>query len=209
MANSDAKSGFRPVRHLDGRSWNGGTRMYLVPSGDGTALFVGDLVKSGGSAGALGTVVNGIDVEGMQTVVQAAAADALIVGAVVGFLPDPDNLMRKHRLASTNRIALVCDDPTVVYEVQEDSDTNTLVAADVGENCEIIVAAGNTTTGLSGMEIDSSSHTASAAQIRVLGLVKRPDNNMGDNATAASSTYVNGKWEVVINEHAYKSTTGT
>ena len=209
MANSDAPSGFRPVRHLDGRSWNGSTRMYLVPSGDGTALFVGDAVKSGGSAGSAGTVVNGIDVEGMQTVVQAAAADTLIVGVVVGFLPDPDNLMRKHRAASTNRIALVCDDPTVVFEVQEDSVTNTIVAADVGENADIIVGSGNATTGMSAMELDSSSHTTATATLRILGLVKRPDNSQGDNATSSSSTYLNAKYEVLINEHAYKSTTGT
>ena len=209
MANIDAPSGLRPVRHLDGRSWNGSTRMYLVPSGDGTALFVGDAVKSGGSAGAAGTVVNGIDVEGMQTVIQAAATDALIVGVVVGFLPNPDNLMLKYRVASTNRIALVCDDPTVVFEIQEDSVTNTLVADDIGENADLIVGAGNTTTGMSGMELDSGDHKTATAQLRILGLVKRPDNNMGDNATSASSTYVNGKWEVLINEHAYKSTTGT
>ena len=209
MANVDAPFGLRPVRHLDGRSWNGSTRMYLCPSGDGTAVFVGDAVISGGSAGAAGTVVNGIDVEGMQTVVQAAATNTLIVGVVVGFLPDPDNLMRKHRAASTNRIALVCDDPTVVYEIQEDSVTNTIVAADIGENADLIVGTGNATTGISAMELDSGDHKTGTAQLRILGLVKRPDNNIGDNATSASSTYVNAKFEVLINEHAYKSTTGT
>ena len=209
MANVDSPFGLRPVRHLDGRSWNGSTRMYLVPSGDGTALFVGDLVKSGGSAGAAGTVVNGIDVEGMQTVIQAAATNTELVGVVVGFLPDPDNLMRKHRAASTNRIALVCDDPTVVFEIQEDSVTTTLTVDEMGENADVIVGSGNATTGISAMELDSGDHKTATAQLRILGLVKRPGNNIGDNTSSASSTYVNGKYEVLINEHAYKSTTGT
>ena len=209
MANIDAPSGFRPVRHLDGRSWNGSTRMYLVPSGDNTALFVGDAVKSGGSAGAAGTVVNGIDVEGMQTVIQAAATDALIVGVVVGFLPNQDNLMTKYRVASTNRIALVCDDPSVVFEVQEDSVTNTLVADDMGENADLTVGSGSTTTGMSAMELDSSDHKTATAQLRILGLVKRPGNTQGDSATSSASTNVNARYEVLINEHAYKSTTGT
>ena len=209
MANVDAPSGFRPVRHLDGRSWNGSTRMYLVPSADSTALFVGDAVKPGGTAGAAGTVVNGIDVEGMNTVIQAAATNTNIVGVVVGFLPDPDNLMRKHRAASTNRIALVCDDPTVIYEVQEDSVTNTIIGDDIGENADIIVGTGNTTTGMSAMELDSSSHTAATATLRIMGLVKRPGNNIGDNATSSSSTYTNARFEVFFNEHAYSSTSGT
>ena len=202
MANSDIVNGFKPVRHLDGRSWNGGTRMYLHMAADGVEIFPGDLVKSGGTAGAAGLTVYGVDCEGMQSVVQAAAGDTLLVGGVVGVLPNPDILSgsgSKHVLASTNRIVLVCDDPSVVYEVQSDGDTTPLVAADIGENCDIIVAAGNTTTGASGMEIDDTTHTTATAQIRVLGLVKRPDNALGANA----------KYEVVINEHAYKSTTGT
>lgn len=198
MANIDAPKGAYPVGHLDGSPWNGKVTMYLVPSGDGTALFVGDFVKRGGSAGAAGTEVNGIDVEGMPTVIQAAATDTLLVGTVVGFLPNQDNLMLKHRAASTNRIALVADGPDVVFEIQEDSVGGALTADEVGENADIVVAAGSATTGLSGMELDSSDHKTATAQLRILSLVKRPDNALGANA----------KWLVAINEHAYKTTTG-
>jgi hypothetical protein len=198
MPNIDAVKGAFPVMHLDGSPYTGKTNMYLVPSGDGTALFVGDFVKRGGSAGAAGTVVNGQDVEGMPTVIQAAATDTLLVGVVVGFLPNQDNLSLKYRVASTNRIALVADAPDLVFEIQEDSVGGALSADEVGENADITVAAGNTTTGLSGMELDSSDHKTATAQLRILGLVKKPDNAIGTNA----------KWLVMINEHAYKTTTG-
>ena len=198
MANADIVRGAFPVGTLGASSFNGKVNMYLVPSGDGTAVFLGDFVKRGGSAGAAGTVVNGQDVEGMPTVIQAAATDTLIVGVVVGFLPLQTNLETRYRVASTNRIALVADAPDTIFEIQEDSVGGALTADEVGENADITVAAGNTTTGLSGMELDSSDHKTATAQLRILGLAKRADNALGTNA----------KWNVVINEHAYKTTTG-
>ncbi len=198
MANADIVRGAFPVGQLDGSPFTGKVNMYLVPSGDGTAMFIGDFVKRGGSTGAAGTVVAGQDVEGMPTVIQAAATDTLLVGVVVGFLPDPTNLSLRHRLVSTNRIALVADSPNTIFEIQEDSVGGALTADEVGENADITVAAGNTTTGLSGMELDSSDHKTATAQLRILSLAKRADNAIGTNA----------KWNVVINEHAYKTTTG-
>lgn len=198
MANTDAPIGAVPVRHLDGSPFNGATTMYLLPSGDATATFIGDFVKPGGTAGAAGVFVAGINCEGMGTCAQAAAGDANLLGAVVGFINNPADLNTKYRLASTNRIALVSDGPDVVYEIQEDSVGAALAAVDIGENADIVVAAGSTTTGLSGMELDSSTHNTTTAQLRILRLVNRPGNSIGDNA----------KVEVVINEHVFKTTTG-
>ena len=79
-SNTDAAFGLRPVRQLDGSPWNGMVEQYLIPSGDGTAIYVGDLVKKEGStgAGAAGTVVNGQDVEGMPTAIVANAGDTTL-----------------------------------------------------------------------------------------------------------------------------------
>src|SRR3954465_2181440 len=115
MANTSRPTGLRPVSTLAGALWNGQVNMYLCPAADGTAVFVGDAVKSGGTAGAAGVIVNGQDVEGIATIAEAAAGDA-IRGVVVGFLPKQSDLTVLHREASTNRIALVVDDPNVVYE---------------------------------------------------------------------------------------------
>lgn len=197
MANTDRPFGLRPVSHLDGSPWMGTVNMYLCPSTDGSAIYVGDAVKSGGTAGAAGVVVNGIDVEGMPTITVAAAGDTLR-GVVVGFLPKQSDLTVLHREASTNRIALVVDAPDVVFEVQEDSVGGDIAATAVGNNADFAYTAGSSTTGQSALELDSSGVGTATAQLRILGLQKKPDNAIGTNA----------KWLVVINEHELKSTTG-
>ena len=199
MANADRPSGLKPVRYLSGTPWSGQTNMYLVPSSDSTIIGVGDVVKLAGSAGSAGTHVNGIDVEGMPTIARSAAGD-LHVGVVVGFLADQDNLMRKHRAASTNRIALVVDDPNVIFEVQEVSGGTALTVAAVGLNANIAtVADANTTTGVSVTELDNATEATTAdLDLKIVRLVPRPDNAIGEHA----------KWEVLINTHSYKNSGG-
>ena len=197
MPNTDAAFGMRPVGHLDGSPWNGKVNMYYVPSTYGTALYVGDAVVSDADAGAAGVVVNGIDVEGMASIA-AITAGSTMRGVIVGFLPLQSNLERLHNPASTARIALVCDGPDVVYEIQEDSDTSTIKVGDIGKNADIVYAAGNATTGRSAMKLDSSTNASTAAQLRILGLAKRPGNVLGSFA----------KLLVVINEHEFKTAVG-
>ena len=193
MANVDRPNGLKPVGSRGAANWNGAVNMYLLDSGDATATFVGDLVKLAGSAGAAGTVVNGYDVEGMPTIAQSAAGDVHI-GVIVGLLPLQTNLETKHRAASTNRIALVSDDPMTVYEIQEVSGGTALVAAAVGLNANVVVGSGNTTTGASGMELDNSTEATTAAlDVHILGLVRRPDNAFGEHA----------KYLVMISDHSF------
>ena len=45
MANKDAPFGLRPVGELGSEIQNGGTSKYLITSGDGQAIYKGDLVK--------------------------------------------------------------------------------------------------------------------------------------------------------------------
>lgn len=190
MANTDAAFGLKPVGHLNGSPWNGKVNMYYVPASYGTAIYVGDPVTDDAAAGAAGVTVNGIDVEGMPAIA-AATAGSTIRGVVVGFLPLQSNLETLHNPASTARIALVCDDPDVIFEIQEDSVTSTVQAAEVGMNADFIYAAGSATTGRSAVELDSSSAVSTTANLRILGLAKRPGNILGSFA----------KWLVMINEH--------
>src|SRR5688500_14465039 len=104
MANTDRPYGLRPVGHLNGAPWNGKVSTYYVPASDATAIYVGDPVKSGGTAGAAGTVVYGQSVEGMPTITVAAAGNTLR-GVVIGFSPLQSNLETLHRAASTARLA--------------------------------------------------------------------------------------------------------
>ncbi len=189
MANVDNPYGFWPTRHISGAPYNGQANRYALLAADGTATFVGDLVLIEGTA----------TPEGVPSVEQATAGATNIAGPVIGFEVDPTNLQLLYRTASTLRYALVSDDPWMCLRAQEDSDAGALTVNEVGENCDIIVAAGNTTSGISAMEIDSSTHTANTANVRIIRLLPVPNNAVGTNA----------QWEVLINEHAYKTTSGT
>lgn len=195
MPNVDSPFGLRPVRYLNGAQWNGQVRRYLIDSGDGTAVFIGDPVKLAGSAGLSGAVVNGIPAAGLPTVIQAAAGN-VCVGVVVGFEPLQTDLSVLHRVASTSRIALVADDPNIIFEIQEVSGGTPLAATEVGLNVNFVVAAGSTVTGLSGVELNNAGEaTTDTLNCKILGLVQRPDNDYGDSA----------KWEVLLNAHAFRN----
>lgn len=186
MANNDVPTGLSPVAYLSGAPYNGAANLYYVGSGDSTAIFVGDPVKMAGSA----------DADGVPSVAQAAAGDT-ILGVVIAVMSiTRDSVI--YRQASTERYVWVADDPNLVFEVQEDSIGGALAATSVGQNYDLIIGAGNTQNGLSGVEIDSSTGTTSTAQVRVMRLASKPDNEIGANA----------KWLVRIVEHFNTSATG-
>ncbi len=199
MANTNRPTGFTPVGHLDGSPFNSKLTMYLFSGTN--AVYIGDPVIHGGSSGAAGTFVNGVNCEGMPTADRAAATSTNIVGVVVAFLPLQSNPMLVHKEASAaDRIGLVAGGPDVIFEVQADNGGAAWAAGDVGENADMITwAAGNDNTGVSIMQLDSSTHATTSAQWRVLRLAPRPDNELGDYA----------KFWVVANEHEFKTTTGT
>lgn len=195
MANSDAAFGLKPVCYKGGAPYNGAANVYYVPASDGTALFVGDPVLIAGSG----------DAAGVPSITRAAATDR-ITGVVVGFAPLPSGaagstsaVNRGYRTASTEDYVLVADDVKLLFEVQEDSDTSTLAATSIGLNADLIIAAGSTTTKKSGVELDSSTAATTSAQMRIVGAVQRPDNEIGTNA----------KWLVSIVESAVAPAAGT
>lgn len=203
MPNANRVNGFRPVKSGTGAPYNGQANLYFIPSTDGTATFIGDLVKLAGSASA----------DGYPTVAQSAAND-VSVGVVVGFLPEnvtpgsigngrtPNLDTPYYRLASTNRYVLVADDPGIIMEAQEDAVGGALAVTNIGQNVQVVVGAGSTVTGASGMQVDSSTAaTTSTHELRLVGFVNRPDNEIGN---------ANAKVHVAFNKHQYGSvgTTG-
>ena len=184
MANADKPSGCRVVGSKSGFHEGQLTRMAILAA-DTTATFVGDVVKISGTA----------DANGIPSIAQAAAGDTP-VGIVVAFEPDGSDLELKHRQASTLRYAMVNTDPNVLFEIQEDSVGGALAITNVGQNASIIVGAGATTSGLSGMELDSNTAaTTSTLVLHIEGLVPREDNEIGDNA----------KWLCSFNVHQHGS----
>ena len=190
MANSDNAFGLRPFMKEDGSCWSGAANTYYIPASDGTAAYVGGLVKLAGSA----------DANGVPSVTANVSAGDVVAGVIVGFDADTqaDSVYRQ---ASTERYVFVCDDPSVLFEVQEDSDASTLAADDVGNNADLVnFTSGSTSSGRSSIEIDSSSvNTTATLDVQIRRLSRRPDNVIGDYA----------KWLVKLNNHQFvDGTTG-
>lgn len=171
MPNVSRVFGLRPVKHLSGSPWMGNLETFSILASDATAVFMGDVVKSGGSA----------DANGVQAVTRATANTDLPSGVVVGMVPDYSNLNTpQYRLASTLRQLFLCVDPTVVYEVQANAAT---VLADVGLNVGLAFTAGSTTTGQSAMQADMATKATTATlPLKIVGVVQRPDQDMADSA---------------------------
>ena len=196
MANIDSPFGLKPVRHLLGCPVNGALKPCYIKSDYGTALFIGDpvIITSDGANAAV-VEAPGAGRFGIGTlpiINKAAEGDAdRIYGVIVAFAPLATNLNLKHNTASTERIAYVNVDPFTVYEIQADG---AIPAASVGLNAVLIYThSGNTTTGLSGVELDTTSDvpdTDASNQLFILGAVNREDND---------TTLAHAKVEVLIN----------
>ena len=192
MANIDAAFGLRPIAKV-GSAPGGttGTTKYSIADNQGTAIFTGDPVKYKNDG----------------TVEVATAGDASC-GVFMGcFYTDPTTskpTFRNHFPASLSpgdAIAFVADDPDQLYIAQQDSDGSNLVAADLNLNADLVFGAGSTSTGMSGVEIDSSTkNTTAALQVRLIDFYDTPSND----ATANNSILV-----IKINNHQLGSHTGT
>lgn len=182
MANVDRPNGLRPIRTLSGSPWSSSIEEFPVDSSNATAIFLGDLIK--------------IEDDGN---VAPSGAGGAVIGVCVGVVVDRDVAATEYPgylPASTAGSVMVVTAKDCVYEVQEDSVGGAMVATNLNSNGDIAAGAGSTTTGRSAYELDSSDviandAAAATAQLRVIRLSTRPDNEIGTEA----------KWEVVINEH--------
>ena len=90
-------------------------------------------------------------------------------------------------------IAEVLDDPSQMFLIQNDGDS---AATNYGLNADVVVGTGSTTTGVSAMELDTSTiATTAALNVKIIGLWDVPNNAVGTNAVVV----------VKINEHLYGS----
>lgn len=185
MANASVVNGATPVRTLTGLAYTGGGRLYSVPSSDGTAILIGDFVKLVGTAQTINDVT-------YADVARAATGD-VIVGVCTGTVPATrDSTI--YREASTQRVIQVCDDPHMLFEMQESSGGTAFTANDIGLNANFVVAAGSTVTGFSGTTVDNSTEaTTNTLDLKIVGFANKPNNEVGASA----------KWIVKINRHQY------
>lgn len=186
MANPVIDRGLVPVGTVSGQPYTGAARVYTIPASDSTAVFIGDLV----TAKTTSSTVNGAV---YQDVGQSATGD-VFQGVVVGVLPDTST-SPSYRVASTLRRVMVADDPNLLFEAEDVSSGTPLAAADVGLNVNVVVAAGSTATGYSGMHLDNTTEaTTNTLDLKIVGVPNRADNDL----SAASAKFL-----VRINRHRF------
>jgi len=198
MANTNSPRGFSPVQYLNGSPWNGQARLYSIAAAYATALYIGDPVISSGTANA----------DGVPGVILGAATGALRgvivgLGTTEGLIANPGNLDITYRPAAATAkdwFAMVVDDPNVIFEIQEKAGTQQLAATEIGLNTVPVLAAGNGFS--SGWTLasytDATPATTATLQLRLMGLVRRPQNAFGAYA----------KHLVKINVHELGTGTG-
>ncbi len=93
----------------------------------------------------------------------------------------------------TEIVAYYVGDPLMVYEIQGDGP---ILQANVGDMADYNALAGNLTTGLSSVSLNTGSLGNVAATLRVVGVNPAADNVVGDLFTIA---------QVQIAEHAFQS----
>ena len=188
MANTSRINGFKPVKHLNGSPYNGQANLYEVPAGEAVPVFIGDFVKlSDSAATSLYPAV--------EAVVGASAQIAAgpILGAVVGIVnvkTDPTSGILStgsisldtpvYRPASTKQFVLVADNTDLVFEAEADA---SVAAASIGLNVGVGASAHTNPllTGASPMYVYSTTapDTTSTRPLQIVGLVNRPDNEVG------------------------------
>jgi hypothetical protein len=186
MANVDKAFGLRPLGNL---SATGGQKQYgyEIEDNQSGAIYQGDLV----------TIVGGYVVKFLP----GTHAAALGVFNGCNYV-DPSSgkpTWKNYYPGSVNItsgkiIADVLDDPNQLFLIQADED---IVQADIGKNADVVGTGGSSTTGVSSMELDSSTIADTAAlNLKIVGLWDVPGNALGDFAVVV----------VKINEHLYGST---
>ena len=186
MANIDKAFGLRPLGNL---SATGAQKQYgyLIEDNQAGAIYQGDLV----------TIVGGYVVK------FAPGTHSAALGVFNGCnYIDPSSgkpTWKNYYPGSVNItagkiVADVIDDPNQLFLIQADED---IVQADIGKNADVIGTGGSTVTGVSTMELDSSTIADTAAlNLKIVGLWDVPGNELGDFAVVV----------VKINEHLYGST---
>jgi len=186
MANPDKAFGLRPIGNL---SATGAQKQYgyEIEDNQSGAIFQGDLV----------TIVNGYVVKflpGTHAAALGAFNGCNYIDPTTGkptwknFYPGSVNI------TAGKIIADVLDDPSQLFLIQADED---IVQADIGKNADVVGTGGSTTTGVSSMELDSSTIADTEARnLKIVGLWDAPGNALGDFAVVI----------VKINEHLYGST---
>jgi len=163
MANLDAPFGFMPLQPVLHR------QSYRVNQANTYRIGLNDLVIK----------------EAAGTVIRSVAGNANASCGSVEAIFDAAGVPQRYVPATCGEAytVVVADDPNQMFTAQDDGDTTQLALTDEGSNVLTIVGNCSTTTGISIMEIDSSSTGANSSngQVRLIRQYPGVDNEIGAN----------------------------
>jgi hypothetical protein len=191
MANTNAPFGFRQTAGNSGPLNFRVSNSWKIASGNGTAIYFGDAV---------------VPVTGSATgyIKQATASTVQLIGIFYGcsyfstsqkkqvwslYWPGSD--------ATGDVTAFICDDPAATFTVQAGG--SNVGFALVGQNIQLNVGSGSTTTGTSGMYVETAG-TAATLPFKIVAIPNGPTDPDGTLAY---------NWvTVAFNNQIFKQTTG-
>lgn len=179
MANRNAPSGLRVVKHANGGEANRLSRHHIA-SALASNIFRGDAV---------------IPVNTLKNI-NVATAGAVLLGAFDGvqYIDSSGDVQFRPKWATGTALksgtvadAWVYDDPGTIFEIQS---SQTTVVTDIGIRGDVDFTTAGNANGTSGMQMGAIIST-SDGQLKIIDLVERVDNAIGLYA----------KWLVQIAEH--------
>lgn len=191
MTNANVNKGFVPTRMIDGSPYAPQVIEMVVLAANSTALFVGDMV-----------VADTFSATGnpnyLPCVKQAAAGTSTpVMGVVESIEPyelltvGNENPYITYRQASVLRKLRVIADRRVVFVCNSNATLTGAELATQSGNFDIVVNAGSTANGMSGMALDVSTHaTTSTLPLKCVGWHKR---------IGVDPTIANVEAEVILN----------
>jgi hypothetical protein len=186
MANIDKAFCLRPLGNL---SATGAQKQYgyVIADNQSGAIYQGDLV----------TLVGGFlvrYVSGTHATAVGVFNGCSYVDPTTGKPTWKNYYPGSVNITSGQILAEVIDDPNQLFLIQADED---IVQADIGQNAAVAYTAGSNITGISAMELDSSTIlTTNTLVLKIVGLYNAPSNELGENFAQVV---------VKINAHQYGS----
>lgn len=191
MATTSTPYGAEPIGTLySSGSFSGKMRQYPIASAYNTQISYGDFVS---------IVAGG----GVEKNVVTTTATAVTLGIFMGCsYTDPNSGQIVHSqywpasTVASDAKALVIDDPNVLFKMQADG---AITAADLGQNCGIVVTAGDTVHGRSRNQASSTTNTTATLPLRIVDFVEDGSNTVGDTYTTVICMF---------NVHFYRQASG-
>ena len=194
MANTNAPFGFRQSFRVPGAGSDFGTTSYLIKGTSTTPVYRGDpVIWDGGNAGYVTTTAS----PSTATIVGIADGFSYLQTGQGGVSVPWNNYFPGSGVASGDVTVQVIDDPNAIFEVQ--CGATALTQADVGANVQYVAGTGNTSSGLSGAYLNTSTATTNTLPFQVYAILGTP---VTDNTSAYNIV------QVTYNNQRYKNSTG-